>query len=156
MPFTKLILLYLLTTPVFFLIDMTWLVGIARGFYKRELGTLLRTDVIWWAAILFYLLFIVGILYYAVLPAHASGSWTKALMLGALFGFFTYMTYDLTNYATLSNWSLAIVFADILWGTVLSASVATISFLSQASSHNLCPHFPQASFRSPHSVSGST
>ena len=128
MPLTKLILLYLLTTPVFFLFDMIWLIGIARGFYKRELGALLRTDVIWWAAILFYPLFIVGILYYAVLPAHAAGSWTKALILGALFGFFTYMTYDLTNYATLSNWSLPIVFADTLWGTVLSASVATISF----------------------------
>ena len=128
MPLSKLILLYLLTTPVFFLIDMTWLIGVARGFYKRELGALLRTDVVWWAAILFYLLFIVGILYYAVLPAHEAGSWTRALMLGALFGFFTYMTYDLTNYSTIKDWSLPLVFVDMLWGTVLSASVATVSF----------------------------
>lgn len=128
MSITKLILLYLLTTPVFFIIDMTWLVGIARGFYKRELGGLLRTDIIWWAAILFYLLFIVGIIYYAVLPAHAADSWTKALVLGALFGFFTYMTYDLTNYSTIKDWSLPLVFVDTLWGTVLSASVATVSF----------------------------
>ena len=128
MPFTKLILLYLLTTPVFFLIDMVWLVGVARGFYKRELGVLLRTDIVWWAAILFYLLFIVGILYYAVLPAHAAGSWTHALFLGALFGFFTYMTYDLTNYATINGWSLLLVIVDIIWGMVLSASVATASF----------------------------
>ena len=128
MSFAKLILLYLLTTPVFFIIDMTWLVGIARGFYKREIGGLMRPDIVWWAAILFYLLFILGILYYAVLPAHAAGSWTRALFLGALFGFFTYMTYDLTNYATLKDWSLPLVFADTLWGIVLCASVSVVSF----------------------------
>ncbi len=128
MSFTKLILLYLLTTPVFFIIDLTWLIGIARGFYKREMGALLRTDIVWWAAILFYLLFIFGILYYAVLPAYSAGSWTKALFLGAMFGFFTYMTYDLTNYSTTSGWSLQLAIVDIMWGTLLSATVATISF----------------------------
>ena len=128
MSVTKLLLLYLLTTPVFFAIDMTWLGVIAKNMYKRELGFLMRTDIVWWAAILFYLLFILGILYYAVLPAHAAGSWVKALYLGALFGFFTYMTYDLTNYATLKDWPLTIVFVDTAWGVVLSASVAVISF----------------------------
>ena len=128
MSITKIVILYLLTVPVFFAIDMTWLAFVARGFYKQQLGYLLRTDPIWWAAILFYLIFIVGILYYAVLPAHAAGDWTRALLLGALFGFFTYMTYDLTNYATLRDWPLPIVFADMLWGAVLSASVSVISF----------------------------
>ncbi len=128
MSITKIILLYLATVPVFFVIDMTWLVLIARGFYKQQMGNLLRPDVIWWAAILFYLLFIVGILYYAVLPAHAAGDWTKALLYGALFGFFTYMTYDLTNYSTTRDWPLLLALVDILWGTVLSASVATVSF----------------------------
>ncbi len=125
---TKIIILYLLTVPVFFAIDMTWLGLIARNFYKSQIGFLMRTDIVWWAAILFYLLFIVGIIYYAVLPAYASGEWTKALFLGALFGFFTYMTYDLTNYSTLKDWPLAIAVVDTLWGTVLSASVATASF----------------------------
>lgn len=128
MPISKIILLYFLTVPVFFAIDMTWLGLIAKNFYKAQLGYLMRTDIVWWAAILFYLLFIVGIIYYAVLPAYASGAWTKALLLGALFGFFTYMTYDLTNYATVKDWPLAIVVVDILWGTILSASVATASF----------------------------
>jgi uncharacterized membrane protein len=77
---------------------------------------------------LFYLIFIVGILYYAVLPALAVGDWKKALLFGALFGFFTYMTYDLTNYSTMKDWPLAIAFVDTLWGTVLSASVATASY----------------------------
>ena len=128
MSFTKILLLYLLTTPVFFVIDMTWLGLIAKNMYKRELGFLMRTDIVWWAAILFYLLFILGILYYAVLPAHAAGSWVKALYLGALFGFFTYMTYDLTNYATIRDWPLTIVFVDTAWGVVLSTSVSVISF----------------------------
>ncbi len=128
MQISKIILLYLLTVPVFFAIDMTWLGFIARNFYKNQLGFLMRTDIVWWAAILFYLLFIVGILYYAVLPAHEAGDWTRALVLGALFGFFTYMTYDLTNYSTIKDWPLAIVLVDTLWGVVLSASVATISY----------------------------
>ena len=128
MSFTKILLLYLLTTPVFFVIDMTWLGLIAKNMYKRELGFLMRTDIVWWAAILFYLLFILGILYYAVLPAHAAGSWVKALYLGALFGFFTYMTYDFTNYATIRDWPLTIVFVDTAWGVVLSTSVSVISF----------------------------
>jgi uncharacterized membrane protein len=125
---TKIIILYLLTVPVFFVIDMTWLGLIARNLYKSQIGFLMRTDIVWWAAILFYLLFIMGIIYYAVLPAYAAGEWTKALFLGALFGFFTYMTYDLTNYSTLKDWPLAIAVVDTLWGTVLSASVATASF----------------------------
>ena len=125
---TKLVLLYLLTVPVFFAIDMIWLGFIARNFYKIQLGSLLREDVIWWAAILFYLLFIFGILYYAVIPAHISGNVLRAFFLGALFGFFTYMTYDLTNYALIKNWPLKIVFVDILWGTVLCALVSSVSF----------------------------
>jgi uncharacterized membrane protein len=128
MTITKIITLYFLTVPVFFAIDMLWLGVIAKDFYKGQIGFLMRTDIIWWAAILFYLLFIVGIIYYAVLPAHATGDWTKALLFGALFGFFTYMTYDLTNYSTLKDWPLPLVIVDTLWGVVLSASVATASF----------------------------
>lgn len=124
----KIITLYLLTVPVFFAIDMTWLGLVAKNFYRAQIGGLMRTDIIWWAAILFYLLFILGILYFAVLPALAENSWLKALTLGAMFGFFTYMTYDLTNYSTLKDWPLMIVVVDIAWGIVLSASVATASF----------------------------
>lgn len=124
----KLIILYLLTVPVFFLIDMTWLGLIARNFYRTQFGALMRTDIIWWAAILFYFLFILGILLFAVMPAISADSWVKALTLGAMFGFFTYMTYDLTNYATLKDFPFTIVIPDIIWGTVLSASVAVASF----------------------------
>ena len=128
MSMLKIVFLYLLTVPVFFVIDMTWLGLVAKNFYRSQLGSLMRTDIIWSAAILFYFLFILGIILFAVMPAISAGSWVKALTLGAMFGFFTYMTYDLTNYATLKDFPFAIVIPDIIWGTVLSGTVATASF----------------------------
>lgn len=121
--------LYLLTVPVFFAIDLLWLGVIASDFYQTELDHLLSDEVLWPAALVFYLLFIGGILYFAVVPAIARGSWGLALKNGALFGFFTYITYELTNLATLPDWPLRVVLVDTLWGVVLSASVATLSYL---------------------------
>ncbi len=99
--------LYLLTVPVFFVIDLAWLGVVARDFYRDNLAHLLSATVNWPAAIVFYLIFIAGILYFAVVPALAEGSVWRAVINGALFGFFTYMTYDLTNLATLPNPQLA-------------------------------------------------
>jgi uncharacterized membrane protein len=81
-------------------------------------------------AIVFYLLYIAGILIFAVQPALASGKWQTALVQGALFGFFCYMTYDMTNYATLRIWSLKVTILDLMWGTFLTGSAATIGFLA--------------------------
>ncbi len=120
--------LYLLTIPVFFLIDMLWLGVLARGFYLDKLGGFLG-PVNWTAAIIFYLIFLVGILIFAVAPALQSQSLSKAIILGALFGFFAYATYDLTNLATLKDWPIIVVVVDIIWGAVLSGSVAAISYL---------------------------
>jgi len=120
--------LYALTVPVFFIIDLIWLGVVAKGYYQKNLNTLLRPQVNWIAAIIFYLIFIAGILIFAVLPAVAKDSWRQAVLWGALFGFFTYMTYELTNLALLKNWPFNIVIVDILWGVVLCAAVATISF----------------------------
>ena len=121
--------LYLLTIPVFFAIDMLWLAYSARGFYKNNLGHLLSPEVNWPAAGVFYLVFIAGILIFAVVPALKSGSMGNAVLWGSLFGFFTYATYDLTNMATLKNWPLKVAVADILWGIILCSSVAAISTL---------------------------
>lgn len=122
-------LLWLVTIPVFFLIDLVWLGVVARGFYASQIGPLLADPIVWWAAILFYLLSIAGIILFAVAPAIDAGSWRKALGPGAAFGFFTYMTYDLTNLATLRGWPLTLVVVDIAWGTVLCGTVATLSYL---------------------------
>jgi uncharacterized membrane protein len=116
-----------MTVPVFFIIDMIWLGVVARDFYREQIGFLLG-PVNWAAAIVFYLMYIVGIIIFAVTPALQSADWTKALIFGALFGFFTYATYDFTNLATLKDWPFTVVWVDILWGTFLGASVATGSY----------------------------
>jgi len=128
MSITKLIISYLLTAVVFFAIDMLWLGLIAKNLYRKYLGSFLSDTVNWTAAIVFYLLFIVGIFYFAILPAIEKNSLAKALLSGALFGFFTYATYDLTNLATLKNWPLPIVFIDMAWGAVLTALVSTAGY----------------------------
>ncbi len=128
MTYLQLAASYALTTVVFFAIDMLWLGVIAKSFYFGQLGEFLRNPPNWTAAIVFYLLFIVGIFLFAILPAVEKNSLQQALLYGALFGFFTYATYDLTNLATLKNWPLAITFVDIAWGTVLTASVSSAGF----------------------------
>ena len=120
----NLLVQYLITFFCFICIDLLWLGVIARKLYVFYLGDFLRTPPNWPVAFIFYALFIIGLLYYAVSPAIASQDLKKAVFQGALFGFFTYMTYDLTNYATLKNWPGQLVFIDIIWGTILGASVA--------------------------------
>jgi uncharacterized membrane protein len=120
--------LYALTVPVFFIIDLFWLGVVARGFYQKNLKYILSPNVNWTAAIIFYLMYIAGILIFAVLPGVAKESVRHAALWGALFGFFTYATYDLTNLALLKDWPLNIVVVDILWGMVLCTVVATLSF----------------------------
>lgn len=129
MNFGKIVLLYLLTIPVFFMIDMLWLGMVARGLYRKHLAGFLDDKVNWPAAIIFYLLFIIGILIFAVLPALGKNAFGTALLLGGLFGFFTYATYDLTNLATMKNWPMSIVWIDITWGILLTGSVSALSFL---------------------------
>ena len=121
--------LYIATVPVFFLIDMVWLGLVARTFYQKRLGFILSDQVNWTAAIIFYLIFISGIILFAVWPALEAKSLGRAALLGGLFGFFTYATYDLTNLATIKNWPVAVVLVDIAWGFVLCSAVATTSFL---------------------------
>jgi len=120
--------LYLLTVPVFFIIDLIWLGVVAKSFYQKNLKYILSPNVNWTAAIIFYLIYIAGILIFAVLPGVAKDSLRHAAVWGALFGFFTYATYDLTNLALLKDWPIIIVFVDILWGVVLCSTVATLSF----------------------------
>lgn len=84
----------------------------------------MRSPVLWTPAILFYLIFLVGVVVFVIEPAVERREWMRALWMGALFGLITYATYDLTNLATLKNWPLPLVLVDLAWGTVLTASVA--------------------------------
>ncbi|MCU0374805.1 MAG: DUF2177 family protein [Chitinophagaceae bacterium] len=128
LPPGKWLVAYLLTFAVFMLIDLLWLGVVAKGLYRRQLGGLLAEEVNWAAAFIFYLLFVVGIFIFAIAPGLQKASFSYALLYGALFGFFTYATYDLTNLATLKGWPVKIVVIDIVWGAVLCSLVAAAGF----------------------------
>jgi uncharacterized membrane protein len=128
MKFPGIIISYLLTTVVFFAIDMAWLGLFAKNIYRKYLGTFLSDTVNWTAAIIFYLIFIVGIFIFVITPAVKEQSVARAVLLGAVFGLITYATYDLTNYATLKGFPLNIVFIDLAWGTVLTALVSLAGY----------------------------
>lgn len=127
-PFFELLKVYLVTVPIFFAVDLIWLGFVAKNLYQSQLSHLLSKSVNWPAAIIFYLLFILGIVIFATIPALKDRSIQTAFLWGGAFGFFCYMTYDLTNLSTLKNWPLTISLIDITWGTILSALVAAASF----------------------------
>jgi uncharacterized membrane protein len=129
MPFAKAALLYALTVPVFFAVDMVWLGLIAKPFYARHIGHLMADKVRWTPALIFYFLYIAGILFFAVLPAVERGSLGRAVLAGALLGLLAYATYDLTNLATLRGWPLLVTVIDLVWGMVLTGGVAALSYL---------------------------
>jgi uncharacterized membrane protein len=119
---------YLITLVVFFAIDIVWLSLIAKKLYDKYLGYILSTNVNWLAAILFYLLFIVGLLVFVIEPALADHNMTQLIFRAALFGLITYATYDLTNLATLKDWPINITVIDLIWGTSVSTLVSVISY----------------------------
>jgi len=121
--------LFLIALPVFFIIDMVWLIVVAKKFYQEQIGFLMKPDINWVAAIIFYLLFIAGLVIFVISPAVEKHSWVHALLFGALFGLITYATYDLTNLATLQNWPLLVTVVDLIWGTVLASSISLITYV---------------------------
>lgn len=120
--------LYLIALPVFFAVDMLWLGLIAKGFYQKQIGFLMKPDVNWLAAIIFYLLFIAGLVVFVVQPAFEKKLFSEIVFKGVLFGLVTYATYDLTNLATVKNWPLMVTVVDLVWGMTLSTSVSAISY----------------------------
>lgn len=122
--------LYAVAVVAFFVIDLTWLGVVARSFYQAQMGHLMRADVNWAAAIVFYLIFVVGIVVLAVLPAVEKQSLGHAIILGAILGLVTYAAYDLTNLATLEGFPFKVVLVDMVWGTVLCAAVSGITYLA--------------------------
>lgn len=120
---------YLATAVVFLGIDFVWLSQMDTRLYRDTLGDIMLPGFNVAPALLFYVLFIVGVVFFCVAPAFASGRWATATVNGALFGFFSYATYDLTNQATLRNWTSTISIADMAWGAVLTAVAATAGYL---------------------------
>jgi uncharacterized membrane protein len=120
--------LYFATLTVFFAVDMLWLGLIARAFYKKHLGFLMAAEVNWYAALIFYFIFIVGVLVFVVIPGLKENDLTMLIVKAAFFGFITYATYDLTNLATVKDWPLIITLVDLVWGMVLTTIVSVAGY----------------------------
>lgn len=117
---------YLTTLAAVFGIDFVWLSLSHDKLYRPILKDMLVDGFRPAPAVIFYLVYAAGLAYFAVRPGLASESWGRGALNGALFGFFAYATYDLTNHATLRNWTATLTLADMAWGTVLSALAAAI------------------------------
>ncbi len=120
--------LFLLTALVFFAIDLVWIGVVASQFYERHIGSLLAPQVRWLPAILFYLIYITGLLVFAVLPGLSAGSLIRTVALGAFLGFFAYATFDLTCLALFKDFPVIVVVVDMVWGTFLSALVTASGY----------------------------
>ena len=124
----RFVIAYVATLLTFCLVDFIWLGWVAKGFYQSRIGGLLLAQPNWGAAVVFYLLFAAGMQIFCVAPALNAGSMGKAALFGALFGFFCYMTYDLSNLATLKDWAADLAAVDIAWGTVIGAVASTAGY----------------------------
>jgi uncharacterized membrane protein len=122
----KMVLVYVLALVLFLAIDMVWLRGIARSTYAAEMGTLIRADVNLMAAVVFYLLYTAGLMYFAIMPAMEARSVLQAFLLGAGLGLVAYGTYDLTNLAVINGFGTKIAMIDLAWGTFLSGVTAAL------------------------------
>lgn len=124
----KIGLTYLAMLVSFFALDILWLGFVARDFYQHQLGHWLSANVNWTAATAFYLIFLVGMLVFVVMPT-ANASWLRVIVMAFLFGIVTYAAYDLTNLATMKDWPVIVAVVDMLWGGVISVIVCCIGHL---------------------------
>jgi uncharacterized membrane protein len=123
----KIAIAYVVALIVFLAIDLTFLGYVARSFYVERMGSLMADQPRWGIAFIFYALYVAGLLYFVVLGALEGGNWTSAALNGALFGFFCYLTYDMTNLAVMKGYDPVLAVVDTIWGTVLTGTVAAIT-----------------------------
>jgi uncharacterized membrane protein len=119
---------YLVILFVFFAIDILWIGFIAKSYYAKSIGFLMKKNPNWIAAICFYLLYIFGLLFFVVGPAIEKQSMIYAFWVGGLFGLISYSTYDLTNLATIKDWPLKLTIIDLIWGCLLTGTTCLIAY----------------------------
>lgn len=119
---------YAITLVIFLVIDLVWLLFVAKNLYARHLGYLMADQANLAAALVFYALFVAGLLFFVLNPALAKESLSYALLAGMFFGLIAYSTYDLTNLATVKDWPITITVIDLIWGTSLSGATSAISY----------------------------
>jgi uncharacterized membrane protein len=119
---------YLTFLITLLVIDLIWLLGVAKNLYQQEMGDLMATEPKLIAGLAFYLIYALGVCIFVIVPALSKQSWIYAVQYGALFGFFCYMTYDLTNLAVIRNFPTGLAFIDIAWGSAVTAVAAGIAY----------------------------
>lgn len=120
--------MYVIALIVFIAIDAIWLGLIAKNLYQKEIGHLMSDSVNYVAALIFYLLFLVGLVYFVINPAIIDRNITKLIISGILFGIITYSTYDLTNLATLKDWPIKVTIIDLIWGSFVSTATSLATY----------------------------
>ncbi|HWD13221.1 MULTISPECIES: DUF2177 family protein [Pseudochrobactrum] len=124
------IIAYTTTAIVFFVVDFIWLSKMTSLFYRPRMANILMDQPNFTVAGLFYLVYVGGIIYFAVIPALNSNSWLTAVINGAILGLIAYGTYDMTNLATLKNWSLSVSIVDMVWGLLLTAMASSAGYFA--------------------------
>jgi uncharacterized membrane protein len=123
------IYLYLITFPILVLIDLAWVGGIAKNYYKGQLGAMLTSSPVWWAIVLFYLMYVAGLVYFVIAPGVGQHALMRTVFSGAFFGLIAYGTYDLTNLALTANWPVLMSFVDMAWGAFAGGLVSLLAYL---------------------------
>ncbi|MEK7511291.1 MAG: DUF2177 family protein [Patescibacteria group bacterium] len=118
-----------LIIPTLLILDLIWIGVVAQGIYQDQIGYLLSPTVVWWAAILFYIIYSLVLAYLVVLPAIRNNNFKQALYNGLLFGLAAFATYDLTNLATTRDWPIAIAFIDMAYGTIVAGATSATAFV---------------------------
>lgn len=120
---------FFITFAVFMTIDLIWLGVVAKNLYNKYLGYIMTKNINWIAAVVFYMIFVGGLLMFVIYPALARDSIQYLILYGMAYGFITYATYDLTNLATLKDWPIEITIIDLIWGTTLSTLTSFFSYM---------------------------
>ncbi len=126
--FMQTLILAAIVFPVMLAIDLLWLGVVGANFYKTQLGALMRPDIVWPAAIAFYIIYALAVAFFVIAPGISAQSLVRVLLTGAFFGLAAYAAYDLSNLATLKNWPLTVTLVDLVWGAAFTAASAGITY----------------------------
>ncbi|HEY0979623.1 MAG TPA: DUF2177 family protein [Candidatus Paceibacterota bacterium] len=118
--------------PIMFVLDLLWIGVVGQGFYRTQLGSMLRQDIVWPAALGFYVIYALAIAFFVLAPALATRSLMHAVLAGAFLGLAAYAAYDLTNLATLTDWPLPLTLVDLAWGVAVTAITSAAAYLIAA------------------------
>jgi len=126
--FMQTLILAAIAFPIMLVLDLLWIGVVGSGFYRSQLGSMLRPDVVWPAAFAFYVIYALAVAFFVIVPSIGVHSVMRVLLTGAFFGLAAYAAYDLSNLATITGWPLPLTFVDLAWGTFFTAATSGIVY----------------------------